>query len=146
METFTEKRFSKPMEVGLDAKNKVIGVIKDILFSIDTICFAYIHGSFIKSPSFRDIDIGVFVEGKTNFIFESDLSFRLTSAAGFPVELKAINEAPVPFQMAVIRDGVLLFCRDEIRRADFIESVGKRYREYAHFRNIFLGIDGVRQG
>jgi len=146
METFTEKRFFKPMEVDLDTKNRVIGVIKDILFSIDTILIAYIHGSFIKSPTFRDIDIAVFMEGKTNFIFESDLSFRLTSAVGFPVELKVVNVAPVPFQMAVIRDGVLLFCRDEIRRADFIESVGRRYREYAHFRNIFLRIDGVRQG
>jgi predicted nucleotidyltransferase len=146
MEAFTEKRFLKPMEIDLDAKNKIISVIRDILFSIDPILFAYIHGSFIKSPSFRDIDIAVFMEDKTDFFFESDLSFRLTSALGLPVELKAINEAPVPFQMAVIRDGVLLFCRDEIRRADFIESVGKRYREYAHFRNIFLGIDGVRQG
>jgi len=141
-----EKRFLKPVEVEQDTKNKLIQVLKEILLSIDAILFAYAHGSFIKAQSFRDIDIAVFMEGQTNFFFESDLSAQLTQAAKFVVEAKVINKAPVPFQMAVIRDGVLLFCRDEIRRADFIEKVGKLYREYAHFRNMFLGIEGVRQG
>ncbi|MBM4333726.1 MAG: nucleotidyltransferase domain-containing protein [Deltaproteobacteria bacterium] len=113
---------------------------------MDILLFAYVHGSFVKSRRFRDIDIAAFTEGKTDFIFESDLSARLTNAVGFVVEVKVINEAPIPFQMAVIRDGALLFSRDEKIRSDFIERVGKRYREYAHFRNIFLGIDGVRQG
>ena len=146
MEALTEKRFFKPIAIEPETRNKLILVIKDLLFSMDILLFAYVHGSFVKSSRFRDIDIAAFTEGKTDFIFESDLSARLTKDVGFVVEVKMINEAPLPFQMAVIRDGALLFSRDEKIRADFIESIGKRYREYAHFRNIFLGIDGVRQG
>ena len=146
MEALTEKRFFKPIAIEPETRNKLILVIKDLLFPMDILLFAYVHGSFVKSSRFRDIDIAAFAEGKTDFIFESDLSARLTKDVGFVVEVKVINEAPLPFQMAVIRDGALLFSRDEKIRSDFIERVGKRYREYAHFRNIFLGIDGVRQG
>ena len=73
------------------------------------------------------------------------MSAELTSATGFEVEVKVINDAPVAFQMTVLMDGVLLFSRNEVKRTDFIEDVGRRYIEYAHFRNIFLGEDGVRQ-
>ncbi|MEW6376149.1 MAG: nucleotidyltransferase domain-containing protein [Thermodesulfobacteriota bacterium] len=145
MKDFTEKRFFEPLEVGPYEKERVLGFIKEILSSRnDKIIFAYVHGSFIKSKSFRDIDVGLFVEGKSTFYLESDLSAELSAAVGLEVEVKAINDAPIAFQMAVLRDGVLLFSKNEMKRADFIENVGKRYREYSHFRNIFLEIDGVR--
>jgi len=113
--------------------------IKELLSSMSNIIFAYVHGSFIKSKSFRDIDIALFIEGQSSFYLESDISAELASATGFEVEVKVINDAPVAFQMAVLRDGVLLFSRNEVKRTDFIEDVVRRYIEYTHFRNIFFG-------
>lgn len=145
MKGITEKRFFEPVEVGPHEKERLIGIIREILFSgNDKINFAYVHGSFIKSKRFRDIDIALFVEGESDFYLESDISAELTAAVGYEVEARIINDAPVVVQMAVVRDGLLLFCRDERRRIDFVENVGKRYREYIHFRNIFLEVDGVR--
>jgi len=147
MKGFTEKRFFEPVEVGHYEKERLLGFIREILSSRnDKIIFAYVHGSFIKSKTFRDIDVGLFVEGKGDFYLESDISAELTAAVGFEVEVKVLNDAPVPFQMAVLRDGILLFSRDEMRRGAFIEKTGRLYMEYSHFRNIFLEIDGVRQG
>lgn len=145
MRTFTEKRFLHPQELKPEAKERLIAQVREYLLPIEVIVFAYVHGSFIKSKTFRDIDIAVFVNDKKDFYFESDLSAEVTSIPGLDAEVRIINEAPVAFQMAVLRDGVLLFSRDEHLRTDFIEAVGKRYREYAHFRNIFIGCDGVRQ-
>ena len=145
MKGFTEKRFVEPVEVGPYEKERLFGLVREILSSRnDKIILAYVHGSFIKSKSFRDIDVGLFVEGKGDFYLESDISVELTSALGFEVEARIINDATVAFQMAVIRDGIPLFCRDEAKRVDFTENISKRYREYVHFRNFFLEVDGVR--
>lgn len=145
MERFKEKRFFEPVEIDPNKKEKVLGFITEMLSSEDhKIIFAYAHGSFVTSKSFRDIDIALFIEGGGSFTLESDLSAKLTAAVGYDVEVKTINDAPVAFQTAVIRDGLLLFCRDEAQRVNFIERVGRRYREYIHFRNLFLEVDGVR--
>ena len=144
MKTFTEKRFQPLHEVGSDKKNSLVGMIKDYLLQNKDVVFACVHGSFIKSDKFRDIDIAVFTTTNKNFYFESDLSHELSSLTGYDTEVRIINGVPVAFQMAVLKDGLLLFSRDEDIRTDFIEEVGKRYREYAHFRNIFMGCEGVR--
>ena len=143
MKTFTEKRFRPLHELGSDKKNNLVGKIKDYLLNYKDIVFACVHGSFIKSDKFRDIDIAVFTSAKKDFYFESDLSYELSSLTGFDTEVRTMNGAPVAFQMAVLKDGLLLFSRDDEMRTDFIEEVGKRYREYAHFRNIFMGCEGA---
>ncbi len=146
MKTFTEKRFLPAHELEFEKKSRLIAQIKEYLLPMENIIFSYAHGSFIKSKQFRDIDIAIFINDSRGFYFESDLSAELTSVTKFYTEVRTINKAPVAFKMAVLRDGVLLFSKDENIRTNFIEKVGKKYREYAHFRNIFLGCDGVRQG
>lgn len=132
-------------EIGIEAKKRLISRIEEYLVQKGNIVFAYAHGSFIKSEKFRDIDLAIFTDNKTDFYFESDLSAELKFITNFEVEVKAINDAPVAFKMAVLRDGLLLFSRNEKLRTDFIENVGKKYIEYAHFRNVFIGCNSVRQ-
>ncbi len=107
------------------------------------IIFAYLHGSFINNDSFRDIDVGIYIRTRKDFFFESELSHELSGLTGHEVEVKVINTAPVAFQMAVIREGKLLFSADDDVRTGFIEEVGRRYREYSHFRNIFMEAIGA---
>ncbi len=109
------------------------------------IVFAYLHGSFMSGESFRDVDIGVYTRSGKDFSFESDLSYELSRATGFEIDMKIINEAPVAFQMAVLRDGKLILSNNDDVRTDFIEDVGRRYREYAHFRNIFMEAVGAER-
>ncbi len=143
MKTFKEKRFRPLGKLGSLERSHLISKIKDHLLKNMDILFACIHGSFVKSDKFRDIDIAIFTSTEKDFYFESDLSHELSSLTGFDTEVKTINTAPVAFQMAILKDGLLLFSRDEDMRTDFIEEVGKKYREYAHFRNIFMGCDGA---
>lgn len=53
-----------------------------------------------------------------------------------------MNNAPVAFQMAIIKEGKLLFSRNEEERTNFIEKICRRHREYSHFRNLLLEING----
>ena len=146
MGAFIEKRFLPRHDLDQEQRSRISALLQERLFRNPEIIFAYIHGSFQESSSFRDIDIALYLDRIAAFDFESDLSCELTRLAGYEVEVRIMNKAPVDFQMSVLQKGRVLFSRDEDKKAGFIYDVGKRYMEYAHFRNIFMEAIGGRTG
>ena len=126
-------------------KKTVNSGCKETSFRKPAIAFAYIHGSFVTAESFRDIDVAIYTSESRDFQYESDLSYELSAATGYDVEVRIINNAAVAFQSGAIESGKLLFSRNETLRTDFIEDVGRRYIEYAHFRNIFMEAVSAKQ-
>lgn len=134
-----ERRFVKRKMLHTDAKDAVLAVLRETLACIPEIEFAYVHGSFVNESDFRDVDVAVYVTRPSHALrLESDWSFDLSERTGLPVEVRIINNAPVPFQMACLRHGTVLVANSQTKLTDFIERVGRRYREYKHFRNLFL--------
>lgn len=134
-----ESRFLKKQHIDTATRERIINVIKEGISKNEAVIFAYLHGSCAEGDSFRDIDVAIFVgEHGREIEIESDLSYELTEKTSYPVEVKVVNKAPVAFQMAVLRKGIVLFSRSEHVRTDFIEDVSKRYREYTRFRDILL--------
>lgn len=135
-----ENRFRKPNSVNLTKREEIIGRIKDCLSLKRGIIFAYLYGSFVRDEPFRDIDVALFIKEPLQdyFSLESDLSYELTTITGYQVEVRIINKAPVALQMAVLREKKLLFSRDDEKRTDFIQDVGKRYIDYSHLREIAM--------
>lgn len=131
-------------EVTPAERERLTQSIRDRLSREPAILFAYLHGSFNRGEAFRDIDVAVFVGTKKDLFYESDISYDLSAELGQEIEVRIINDAPSAFQMAVLREGVLLLSRDDSILAEFIERVGRRYREYAHFRNVFMEAIGDR--
>jgi predicted nucleotidyltransferase len=135
-----ERRFFKLNKIDEATRDKIVEIIKVHLSDRKDVAFAYLHGSFVEGGSFRDIDVAIYTtEFVDELAIESDLSYELTEKAEYPVEVRVINKAPVAFQMAVLRKGRLILSGSEETRTDFIEDAGRRYREYAHFRNIMAG-------
>jgi predicted nucleotidyltransferase len=145
MSPFPEKRFLPRRTASSVERERLTRAIRDRLLQEPDIVFAYLHGSFLTEESFRDIDVGILSGVAKNLSFESDLSFDLSTALGYEMDVRVINDAPVAFQMAALRDGRLLLSRNNDARTDFIENVGRRYREYAHFRNVFMEAVGAEQ-
>lgn len=123
---------------------RIVEAIKEALGRHHEILFAFLYGSFASEQLFRDIDVGLFVEESQadllrSFAYESRLSEELEEAAhaGFPVEVKVINDAPIPFCFQVIR-GELLFCRSEEELTRFMTSVSRRYLDFAPLRSRYL--------
>jgi hypothetical protein len=143
MSPFVEKRFLPKRTASPVERERLIRAIKDRLLQEPDILLAYLHGSFVEEESFRDIDVAVLTDAPKDIAFESDLSFDLSKALGHEIEVRVMNGAPVAFQMAVIRNGRPLTSRNDDAKAAFIEDVGRRYREYAHFRNVFM--EAVRE-
>jgi hypothetical protein len=140
-----EKRFLPRHTAHGEEKERLLKVIEALLSGERDIVFAYLHGSFTSGGSFRDIDVGIYTRSGKGISFESDLSYSLSRSTGHEVEVRIINEAPVAFQMAVLREGTLLFSVDDEVRTDLIEKVGRKYREYAHFRNVFMEAIGAER-
>lgn len=145
MVNITEKRFLPKHIAGPEEKERLSKELSAGLSHEPGILFVYLYGSFVTGEAFRDIDVGLYTYDRKDFSYESDLSFELSKAIGHEVEVKVINDAPVAFQMAVISEGRLLFSGDDDVRTDFIEDVGRRYREYAHFRTIYLEAVGAER-
>jgi uncharacterized protein len=130
-----EQRFELTDTELEDIKKKLV----DTLSKHDEISFAYLHGSFGKIP-FRDIDIGAYclIPRDAVFDFELTIASRLETAAGYPVDFRVLNYAPIGFQFSVIDEGSILFERDTGRRLNFIEETGLRYMDYFEFSNSYF--------
>ena len=106
------------------------------------VMFAFLYGSFISEPLFRDIDVGVYVAGiepSQYFACENRLS-RLSEDAVdslFPVDVRIINTAPIFFCFEVIR-GKLIFSRSEQLLVDFMTSIARRRLDMASLRRHYL--------
>lgn len=137
-----EKRFFPKQSLNTQQKRFVERKISKVLSTQPHVLFAYLFGSFLKGGPFRDIDVSLYMRDKYGFEAEYALSSLLSEALELEVEVKILNNAPVYIQGRVLNEGKLLFSRDEDKRIQFIEKVSRKYREYVHFRNIYLGIEG----
>jgi uncharacterized protein len=97
------------------------------------IAFAYLHGSLLDSDAVHDVDVGLYMHesevGKGSAI-ASELSARLAAAAGVPVDVRVLNDAPLSFIYHVLR-GRLLACHDDDLLTSTIEDVARRYLDLA---------------
>ena len=123
-----EKRFLPKNALDARAKELIVQKIKVLLFSHQNIVFAYIFGSFVCEKLFRDIDMAFFIRTKLSFKLESDLSFALSDAPGYDVEMKALNYRRLPaypFQdQGTAMRGICRLHHQSRRKSDYLESSG----------------------
>lgn len=104
------------------------------------IATAYLFGSFVKSESFSDIDLGVI----TNTDLERPLKFELgmetilENIVKYPVDVRILNHAPFSFSQNVIRHGEIIIDKNPNLRAEFTGNVLKQYFDFSHFRKRYL--------
>ena len=113
-------------------KDALTKLIKEALLARDEILFAYIHGSFLSLPDFRDIDIALYVNpaevtSKQAFDYSFRLSVDLSHLASQDIDVQIMNYAPLGFRHSVFKNGRLLFSRDETLRVDLLEGTVLEY-------------------
>jgi len=128
--------------LGKEQRDEVTKSITAVLFERQEIVFAFVHGSFLTGSVFRDIDLGIFVEGidRADFWdYEAEIALKIeeTLSRRFLVEPKVINKAPLSFCYHVIR-GQLLFSRDEEFLVEFMVRVARGYLEMAPIRHRYI--------
>ena len=127
----------------LDKKGKdaLIGKISDVLKKKENLIFAYIFGSFISEDHFKDLDIGIFVSNRivgSPLRLELEIEGELEDAVHIPVDVRIINNAPLPFVYNVLKSGFLIVDNNRHLRADFAGLVYKKYFDFQYLRNEYL--------
>ncbi len=132
-------------------REAVLGTLRERLLQDKVIAFAYVHGSFLANQPFHDVDLAVYLspEAALGLSYEIKLEVELEqvlreSGYSFPVDVRLLNQASLAFRYRVIRDGRLLFCRDETLRVDFEVRTFSQYFDFAPFHRDYLqGVLGL---
>jgi hypothetical protein len=120
-------------------KTRILEILADQMEREDGIVAAYAFGSFQNGESYRDIDIAILMQTTPEAAIEVELDLEriLGKVAGYPVDVRILNGAPVSFTQAAIRGKVIL---DSVPlfRANFENHVLKRYFDFAPYRRRYL--------
>ena len=123
-------------------RQDIIEKITSIIRTKQEIAFAFLYGSFLEEPFFRDIDIGIFVKGveKSGYWdYECMISQQIEDTLNQPiaVEVKVINSAPISFCFQVVK-GETIFVRDEDFLSNFMVSIARLYLDMSVVRHTYL--------
>jgi len=104
-----EEEMRKPKKLPMEDRERVIDIIRSILLEDSRIKLAIIHGGFINSEVFRDIDIALLIEDvEDEFIYVEELRDRLEKATGIGIDIQLLNSAPPSFTYRVLHTGRVL--------------------------------------
>jgi hypothetical protein len=116
----------------------VKALLRERLTARPEVRFAYLHGSFLERETVGDVDVAVSVElgslpGVDVTACELALEGVLEQGLGVPVDVRILEDAPVPFQYAATF-GETLVVRDPEAWAVFRERTWSAYLDFAPLR------------
>ncbi|MGD9099285.1 MAG: nucleotidyltransferase domain-containing protein [Anaerolineae bacterium] len=99
---------------------------------------AYVYGSVARGTvlPFSDVDIALLLTtllpSYERLKLELTIQGDVEDASGFfPVDVRAINQAPLMVQGKIVQKGILLYERDRARRVAFEVATRKLYFDFA---------------
>jgi predicted nucleotidyltransferase len=122
-------------------RSAVVDSVKRTLDKRHEISFVYLHGSFGKKSDFRDIDIAVYLKDAPASPLEYEIALEteiMHAVAGYPADVRVLNNAPLSFRYHVIKEGLPLIVRNDDTRSDFLEATLTQYFDFAPFRALYL--------
>lgn len=116
-----------------DERARIISGLTDELAHHGEVVFAFLYGSFADSETFHDVDVGVYLDGRSPehaSVSAVRLAQRLSDRIGLPTDVRVLNDAPISFLYHVLR-GRLILNRDEDVLTEVMEATVHRYLDRA---------------
>lgn len=105
--------------MSIKERNELIGRMAEVLSDMGFISLAIVHGSFLRSNYFRDIDLAVFVSSDVSSLSDEIeharmVEERLREELGISVQLdvRIANNAPRWFKGRIVRLGRVIVNRN----------------------------------
>jgi predicted nucleotidyltransferase len=124
------REMSRVYHLATEERGALAARLEAALADRSDVLFALAFGSFVDRDAFRDIDIGIWTAASARPDLDVRLSASLSRELGIPVDVRRLNEAPVPFLFHALR-GRILAVRDEVRLADLMERTARDYHDRA---------------
>ena len=133
---------ARPRTASRDEREQLVQKLEPLLRAREEVVFAYLHGSFITEEAFRDVDLALYVATKPGFDtslrrYELDIGVDCTAKIRMPIDVRALNDAPVAFRHHVLK-GRLLFTRDCEFLDEFRIRTWDEYCDFAPFARRYL--------
>jgi predicted nucleotidyltransferase len=113
-----------------EQRDRLLARLGDELSRRSDVAFAVVFGSVLEPQGFHDIDVGVWTAGSAGPRIDVELAVSLSSVAGIPIDVRRLNDAPVPFLFHALRGRVVSVC-DETLLADLMERTARDYHDRA---------------
>jgi predicted nucleotidyltransferase len=94
------------------------------------VVFAVVFGSVLEPLGFHDVDVGIWTAESAGDRVDLELAVSLSKAVGLPVDVRRLNDAPIPFLFQALR-GRVLCMHDETFLADLMERTARAYHDQA---------------
>lgn len=125
---------SRPFAASEEAIADLKRALADHLFGRPEIEFAILYGSAAEGRPFRDVDVAVYVDesqlaGQDRYAYVFRLADALEQSIPYPVDVRLINDAPLPFRYNISR-GQPIFARDPVVLADFLSRTWDEYLDF----------------
>ena len=130
----------RPRSASAAARERLVSEIESFLREREEIVFAYLHGSFITSEPFRDIDLAVYLtrgSGVSLRRYEIDAAVDLSAQMHMPIDVRVLNDAPVAFRYHALKGRLLFACDAEILD-EFRARTWDEYCDFAPFARRYL--------
>ncbi|HBV96291.1 MAG TPA: hypothetical protein DEF36_04500 [Desulfotomaculum sp.] len=130
--------------ISSENKNTLLNNLTITLQENRVITFAYIHGSFFTEDTFRDIDIAVYMDeqatrDKASYTRrEIALEMEIEKMFNYPFDIRILNNAPLSFRYNVLKNGKLLFSKNEDLSANFAARTMSDYIDFLPYRKRYL--------
>jgi predicted nucleotidyltransferase len=125
-------------EVPAEERERILQVIAKRLAREEGVVFAYAHGGFVRRSFFRDIDIAVWLKDVSDASrYVLGLSVELEAEVKLPVDVQALNEAPLSFKYRVVTEGRLPLSRDERLRKELVNAITREYLDFQCLRKFY---------
>ncbi len=114
-------------------QEKIIMDIRSSLSDWDFICTGYLFGSFLRSDTWHDIDLALYLFSNPDPFERYKLINRIGQAVEktinprIHVDVRIMNRAPVSFVYEVLSTGLLLISNDDEKTAEFEADILIRY-------------------
>lgn len=104
---------------------------------LDDVLLAYLFGSQARGQSgpLSDIDVAVLLVDAVDEACAFEKRLTLMDQISFlmrtnVVDVLVLNQSPVALAYRVVRDGVLVYCRDEAKRIEFVARTVGMYLDF----------------
>jgi predicted nucleotidyltransferase len=121
---------SRVHDLDPQAREQVMNRIAASLAGRLDVAFATVFGSFHENRPFHDIDVAVWTADSAAAELDLELAGSLSRLVGFPVDVRRINDAPVPFLFHALR-GRVVAARWAEKLADLMERTARDYHDRA---------------
>lgn len=120
-----------PKKLNVETKLKSLGKFFE---GIPEIIAVFLFGSYgtETQTELSDIDFAIFFNSIIDLTEEADILGGLSDFLGTErVDLVNLNKAPLSIQFRAVSEGKIIYEKDYVSTCDFIETVMRRYQDYA---------------